>query len=552
MWLYETILLAGLALVAMVWPRRALRLERLLSPLSSALLRFPRQIPIFCGGVAALGTALVLGFGPELEPAVHDEFAYLLGAETFAEGRLTNPSPRSPDAFETFHQIMTPSYQSKYPPGQSLWLAIGIRLGSLKLALVLMAFAFTAAVTWALGALFRPSGTLIGGLLTAFKFGAGTYWTLSYWGGALTGLGGALVIGAAWRALRRPSVTPRTAFALGVGLAILALTRPYEGAVFALVPTIAFIYRALRRESAKGIPRLALCALPLLAALVFLGVYHHRVTGSVTRFPYAEYEERYTATPPFLFITEHGTPRPDASSHPDMLVRFHEGWLAEEYRVQRDGPHRAAAWWRKLRTHLNFYLGVFGIALLLAAFAAPSPQGSKVEPRDRLGWTASLLLVLASLATAYALPHYLAAGVAVLVSLFTRGLLRLGAWGPRGRALAWGIGLAVALIFLTRTAKRVNPTPSWTEARREVISKLEDQPGSDLVFVRYGPKHSMHHAWVFNPARHDAAPVLFARTRGQAIDPSVRAAYPDRRHWIVDVNGIDDPYVLRPLEKDDR
>ena len=81
-------------------------------------------------------------------------------------------------------------------------------------------------VTWALWAWLPGGWAIAGGLLVAMRL-TGSHWTESYMGGTLAAIGGALVVGALARLMRRPAPAP--AFAFGVGLAILANTRPYEG-----------------------------------------------------------------------------------------------------------------------------------------------------------------------------------------------------------------------------------------------------------------------------------------------------------------------------------
>ena len=97
----------------------------------------------------ALNAALWMRARPE--PLVHDEFSYLLAADTFAHGRLTNPTHPMGRHYETFHVLQRPSYQSKYPPGPGLLMALGTVVAGHPIAGVWLGFALAcAAVTWML------------------------------------------------------------------------------------------------------------------------------------------------------------------------------------------------------------------------------------------------------------------------------------------------------------------------------------------------------------------------------------------------------------------
>ena len=73
--------------------------------------------------VPALYMGLVFGLPDLNQVRIHDEHGYLLQADTFASGRMSNPAPQHPEFFESPYILVSPTYQAKYPPAQAAFLA---------------------------------------------------------------------------------------------------------------------------------------------------------------------------------------------------------------------------------------------------------------------------------------------------------------------------------------------------------------------------------------------------------------------------------------------
>ena len=254
--------------------------------------------------LAILARLSLLGVDPVPVPRIHDEFCYLLAADTFSHGRLTNPPHAMWVFFETFHVNQQPTYMSKYPPGQGAVLALGQVLGNPWIGVLLSVAVMCAAILWMLQGWLPPPAALLGAMLLFLRFGLFSYWVDSYWGGAVAAIGGALVMGALPRMLR--SNSPRYALVMGLGAAILANSRPFEGMVMCLpvaAVIVAAIFRAKKGPARQVTVRAAVLPAAIVLSLVvaFLGYYNWKGTGNALLLPYSLNTTRYMSTPNFIW-----------------------------------------------------------------------------------------------------------------------------------------------------------------------------------------------------------------------------------------------------------
>ncbi len=116
------------------------------------------------------------------QPSVHDEFSYLLGADTFVHGRLANPALPPGKFFEAPHVLVRPAYASKYPPGQAMFLALGqVLFGSPFYGVIIGNALMLFTLCLMLFAWVPPQWALAVSAMFGLSLSPSMYWTNSYW-----------------------------------------------------------------------------------------------------------------------------------------------------------------------------------------------------------------------------------------------------------------------------------------------------------------------------------------------------------------------------------
>ncbi len=472
-------------------------------------------------------------------PEIHDEQAYLLAADTFAHGRLTNAPHALARSLETFHVIQHPTYQAKYPPGQGLFMALGTVLGGRPIVGVwISASILVSTLFWMLVAWFPPRWALLGTVTAAATMvlggvplvgGTPGYWSQTYWGGAAAALGGALALGGARRIIASPRWTSSAAMA--VGIVILMLTRPFEGALLSIPIAIALgwwlIFSSRATRSRKLLHVVAPSACVLAAGAAWLCFYNWRVTGDPLRMPYMVYREQYQVLPIFRWQAPRTLP-----AHLNTPMLQYAG-LEQKAGEQLAQPgRRLIDYYRTLAFEAGPLLAPALLLLLpltmrrrWIAFAAGS-------------W--AFIGVGMWLSTYYEV-HYHAPAAPLTIILLTATareitLLR------RHRALRL-VSLAIVVFTMFNAGRQwyaFSHHPRrllqhWAESRQEINDELIRKGGKHVIFVRYGPRHTPHVELVFNRADIDASPIVWVRELDPEQNASVLDYFRGRAFWLLNI-----------------
>ncbi len=475
---------------------------------------------------------LALPLLPVPVPGIHDEFSYLLMADTFAHGHLANPPHPMWVSFETFHVNWFPKIASMYPPAQGFALALGQLLGHPWVGVLLSDASMCAAILWMLQGWLSARWAFLGGVLAALKFAVASYWINSYWGGAMAAIGGALVLGALARIVKRARI--REAVLLGIGVAILANSRPYEGFLFCIPAAAWLFWWLIGRTKSRQSPRARLqnvfapLGIVLVLTAAFMGYYNWRLTGNPLLLPHVLNKRTYHYR---LFLWDHK--KAEVRYRNQQFEDYFNSWERENYDNTWADVVRVSEE-KLIRCGLTYFW--CGELLLL-----PALPFLFRDRKMRLLIAAFALVTAGVFAVIWSYAHYAAPLTCIILVLTVQAIrhLRTIRIGRRrvGVALSRAIVLLLVLDTGINTFRGVCDPLLWPcqgdPSRLAIAEKLQHTPGKHLILVRYDQHHNIHDEWVYNGAEIDTAKVLWARELDPQQNAKLFAYFHDRKIWLV-------------------
>jgi hypothetical protein len=455
----------------------------------------PRWLP---WAAALLTAALVAAIRWSVGGAtfIHDEDAYVLQAQLFAEGAASAPARPVPDAFEQFYVLGAPRTVAKYYPGQGLTLApfeaLHVRSALPPLTAGAAAFVLVriaAAVAGPVPALAAWAGWLAGDKVLT--------WHSTLLSQPTSTLCWLLAIAAALAWHRAPSRRALLVIAAAVGWD--AITRPWSAVLLAL-PLGAWLSWHLTQ---RHLWRSTWAPLALGTAIVaIVPLFNRAVTGHAGTSPLSVYTA--TTMPYDRLGFGHGEPPPRAL--PEDQVAFH--------RVMRDSfaefvPRRAGPLAFKRTVRIAEIIGgtPWRAPLVLAAIVSAFLYAGALA--RTLGALALTLHVgYSAYAFAFSWNGYDLEAAPLWAIVVALGLAaasrRLMPRHPTAAGVVplayFGLSLADAATAAPRAAEYFRfETTIGRNFRAAVASLAPAHPEGMVVYVRYANGHDVHRSVVVNP-----------------------------------------------------
>jgi len=513
--------------------------HKYLFPLSLAIIGFILSV------LYSLDTELSLK-----APLAHDEYAYILGADTFLKGRLSNPTPAHWEHFEAYHILMSPTYMSKYPPGQSLQLAVGKILGHYLIGVWLTVALIGVLLFWLLRSYTSP---WLAWLVTlAYLVQINEFeWGSNYWGGSCLTLAGILVFGGSLWMLRYPRLS--SAIIIGIGMVLMINTRPFEALIFCGlcgISTSAILW-GKKQISSKVQMYGATVVLFGLIGVAITGAYNYRTMGDPFTFPHQRYTETYhPGLSPFTLFESKASDEslPMPTDMRNFLRNEINKGLSMSTKVFNYIKHPG------LPVIEHFFL-ISPVFIILPLLILRPKYPSKIIIHCGFVILGYFIVYFLSV---YELKHYYALWLppcALLSALSIQSILKARlprVTLPRQRQL--GLILIFGTIFIQNgfsvwehafsTKARHTDQDFNTHSRLE--KELRQTGKHYLCLVKYTESHNPELSWISNQPNIEEAPVIWARSISQIADQQLAQTYENREIRYLFVSSH--KYTLLPEE----
>jgi len=470
------------------------------------------------------------------QPQVHDEFAYQLAADTYASGRLTNPTHPFWTHFETFHVLSQPTYMAKYPPATGLVLGAGQWFtGHSIVGFWITLAAGVAALFWMLKSWLPSRWAFVGCLLIAVNPYWLTNWGQTWWGGAVPFLAGTLLFGSMKRLVDRAQNLPLAEALLyssifAMAASMLAISRPFEGLIACVICGCILIRYASGNWDSVSNRLVPLLLPPLLigvSGISFIAWNNYAVTGDTTQMPYSLHSKDYTASTMWVFgkappIPEYRLPR---------MREFYVNWSRGIYEKSQTLSGYLESAPKKLRNCIDFYPLFGGVCLLPLVFMRRRDDGWMTFCVGVVGLVVGIHL-LTNFSSVF--PHYVAPFACLFYLLAAHGL-RCWHIASRWDRIATYVFPAVVCWTILRFAFLIAFTFSQVGVdtpRANVERELAKLEGEHLVFVDYPEGYSVHSEWVFNRADIDRSKIVWAHSLGDSEDQKLINYFEDQGRQV--------------------
>lgn len=483
----------------------------------------------------ALALYLVVGYvgGRGFTPHMHDEFAYIFQAKTFAHGKVSFPAPPIPEFFESFHILTEKVYASKYPPGHALVILPGVLLGFpilmpivlsagslLLLYLIVRTIESDQCALLCLG-LFALSPLQVMLATSHLSHTSSLFFLLLF-----------VYLSGCVKEQRSRLLAP----ASGVALGIAFLARP----VTALAVAFPFVIRDFfvsindaRKGKWEGLRCFLATSISFALIAGSLLAYNLLVTGDLLRFPWVEYTERYIPMDTLGF--QHDSQTAWQRNLSPLMTEFNRNYVEPLKKAYSFWGAVKQFWVQRLPDTIYVSDDNFGLAALVPfAFLVP------LLPQERLFLASAASLFFAYFFYYGGFPRYHFEVVPFLIYFFVKGTLVFSRILTKDGSrflqrfllfhLMSGVIVALPCNLLGGFYSKRNLTKYHSEFR-DLVRNLDGD--SKLIFIHYKPDHQYHYDLINNEPDLKNSKIIYVHDLG-ARNLELMKCFPDRNFYRFD------------------